>query len=119
MPMSSPKQSLLVLLIVPLVIIWATSARAQSAGLVAAYGFDAGTGTTAADASGNNNAGTLTAATWSASGRFGSALMFNGSSARVTVPSAASLNLTGAMTLEAWVRPTAQQSGWRAIVQKQ
>ncbi len=35
------------------------------------------------------------------------------------VPSAASLNLTTGMTLSAWIRPTASQSGWRTIVQRQ
>ena len=34
-------------------------------GLVAAYGFDAGSGTTAVDQSGNGNTGTLSNATWS------------------------------------------------------
>ena len=52
-------------------------------------------------------------------GRFGSALSFNGSSARVRVPDAASLDLTAGVTLEAWVFPAAGQSDWRAIVQKE
>src|SRR5215207_3581729 len=80
------------------------SARAQ-AGPVAAYGFDAGSGTVAADASGLNHSGTLVDATWTGSGRFGGALSFNGTSAYVQVPDADALDLAGAMTLEAWVRP--------------
>ncbi len=59
---------------------------AQAPGLVAAYGFDEGSGATALDSSGNNNNGTITNATWTASGKFGSALNFNGSNAWVTVP---------------------------------
>ena len=47
-------------------------------GLVAAYGFDEGTGTTTADSSGNGNTGTLTNATWTTAGKFGKALSFNG-----------------------------------------
>jgi glucose/arabinose dehydrogenase/fibronectin type 3 domain-containing protein len=86
-------------------------------GLVAGYSFDAGSGSTAADSSGNNNTGTITAATWT-TGKYGGALNFNGS-ARVQVPSAPSLNLTSGMTLAAWIKPTVNQSGWVTIVQKQ
>ena len=55
-------------------------------GLVAAYGFDEGSGTTTADQSGNGNTGTLSNATWSTAGKFGNALSFNGTNAWVTVP---------------------------------
>jgi hypothetical protein len=75
-------------------------------GLVAAYGFNEGSGGTASDASGNNNSGTVTNATWSNTAKFGKSLQFNGSNARVWVPSSGSLNLTSGMTLMAWVRPT-------------
>src|SRR5882762_4851371 len=93
-------------------------AGAQIPGLVAAYAFNEGSGTTVADISGNNNNGTITAATWTTAGKFGNALVFNGTSARVTVPNAASLQLTTGMTLEAWVFPTATPTNWRAIVDK-
>src|SRR3989441_755782 len=93
-------------------------ASAQTPGLVAAYAFNEGSGTTVADISGNNNNGTITAATWTTAGKFGNALAFNGTSALVTVPNAASLQLTTGMTLEAWVFPTATPTGWRAIVDK-
>src|SRR5262249_27498968 len=46
-------------------------------GLVAAYAFDEGSGTTVADASGNGNTGTVVGAAWSTSGKFGNALVFN------------------------------------------
>ena len=78
-----------------------------------------GSGATTADASGNGNTGTITGATWTTQGRFGNALSFNGASSVVRVASSASLNLTSAMTLSAWIRPTAAQSGWRTIVQRQ
>jgi len=87
-------------------------------GLVAAYAFNEGAGSTVADASGNNNTGTISGATWTTGGRFGSALVFNGGSAVVTIPSAASLQLTTGMTLEAWVYPTSMLSWWRSIVDK-
>jgi len=87
-------------------------------GLVAGYTFDAGSGSTLADASGNGNNGTISGATW-VPGKYGGALSFNGSSDRVSVPASASLNLTSAMTLAAWIEPTASQSGWRTIVQRE
>ena len=58
---------------------------AAPAGLVAAYGFDAGSGSSAADSSGRGNAGSVSGAAWSASGRFGSALSFDGVNDWVTV----------------------------------
>ena len=91
---------------------------APAAGLVAAYAFDAGSGTTAADASGNHNTGEIRGATW-APGRYGNALRFDGDAAVVRVPASPSLNLTRAMTLSAWIRPSEPQSGWRTIVQRQ
>src|SRR5258707_6852059 len=94
-----------------------TRASAQ-AGLVAAYGFNEASGTTTADVSGNNNAGTLGGGvTRTASGKFGSALVFSGS--YVTVPHAASLNLTTGMTLEAWVYPTASGQWATAVMKEQ
>ena len=58
-------------------------------GLVAAYAFDEGSGTTVADASGNGNNGTVANATWTTGGKYGNALSFNGTSSRVTIPDAA------------------------------
>src|SRR5205809_7484632 len=87
-------------------------------GLVAAYSFNEGSGTTVADVSGNNNTGTLSGATWTTAGRYGNALVFNGTNASVTVPNAASLGLAPGMTLEAWVYPTATPTGWRAVIDK-
>ncbi|HEY3181756.1 MAG TPA: LamG-like jellyroll fold domain-containing protein, partial [Gaiellaceae bacterium] len=79
-------------------------------GPVAAYSFDAGSGTTLADLSGNGNNGTITGASWT-SGKNGGALSFNGSSSYVTVPDAASLDLTTAMTVEAWIFATGSSFG--------
>ena len=92
--------------------------RAASSGLVAAYGFDEGSGTTVTDASGNGNNGTITNATWSTSGKYGKALQFNGTSALVTIPDAASLHLTSGMTLEAWVNPSTVNAKWRDVIYK-
>ena len=87
-------------------------------GLVAAYSFDAGSGTTVADASGNGNTGAIANATWTASGKFGSALVFNGSNALVTIADAPELNLTTAMTLMAWVKPSSASTLFTDVIWK-
>jgi len=85
---------------------------------VAAYGFSEGAGATAADSSGRGNHGAVVGATWISAGKFGSALSFDGSGARVTVPDSASLHPTTAFTLEAWVSPTTTSAAWRDVVYK-
>jgi fibronectin type 3 domain-containing protein len=88
-------------------------------GLVLAYSFNAGSGTTVIDASSNGNNGTINGATWSTQGRYGGALSFNGTSNMVVIPNSASLNLSAGMTLQAWIMPTAVQSGWRTVMQRE
>ena len=91
--------------------------ESQATGLVAAYGFDEGAGTAFADASGNNNAGTVAGATWAA-GRSGSALSFDGINDIATVADSGSLDVSAGMTLEAWVYLVAR-TGWRTIAIKE
>ena len=86
--------------------------------MVAAYAFNEGSGTTVADASGNGHNGTITNATWAASGKYGKALQFNGTNALVSVPNAASLQLSSGMTLEAWVNPSTVSAVWRDVIYK-
>jgi len=81
------------------------------AGLVAGYGFDELSGLTVSDRSPNANTGTLSGATRALAGRFGGALSFDGVNDWVTVADSASLDLSAAMTLEAWVRPARQRGG--------
>jgi hypothetical protein len=92
------------------------SAGSQSLDLVAAYGFDEGTGSVLTDLSGHGNSGRIHGATWTARGKFGTALDFDGGGSVVLIPPSPSLDLTQAMTLEAWIQPTATQTGWRAIL---
>jgi hypothetical protein len=80
-----------------------TAEIASRAGLVAAYGFDSD-GPVAQDGSGHGLDGTVNRGTWTAEGRVGGALMFDGRSSEVVIPHAAALDLRSAMTLEAWIR---------------
>ena len=89
----------------------AAPACTPPAGLVGAWGFDEGTGTTVADASPAGNSGTISGATRTAFGRFGGALSFDGVNDMVTIPDANSLDLTTGMTLSAWVNPTVGAAG--------
>jgi hypothetical protein len=89
-----------------------------TSGLVAAYGLNAGSGSAVVDSSGRGNAGTVSGAVWSAAGRFGSALSFDGVNDWVTVADSSSLDLSSGMTVEAWVRPS-RLGGWRTVVLKE
>ncbi|PYR76157.1 MAG: hypothetical protein DMF87_18785 [Acidobacteria bacterium] len=84
-----------------------TGAAAQSVGPVASYAFSEAMGTTTADVSGNGNAGTLIAPSpWTTSGRYGNGLLLAGGLQGVRVASAASLNVSSALTIESWIYPT-------------
>lgn len=87
-------------------------------GLVAAYGFNEGTGSTVTDKTGNGNNGSIFQATWYTTGKYGKALAFDGSNDYVSVPDSNSLDLSTGLTLEAWVRPTSS-SGWRTVMMKE
>ena len=85
-------------------------------GLVAAYGFDEGSGTTTADQAGNANTGTVANTTWSSRRqvRQGPLLQRNellGDGQQLT-----SLDLTTGMTVEAWVNPTTLGNAFRTVV---
>jgi Concanavalin A-like lectin/glucanases superfamily/Divergent InlB B-repeat domain len=87
-------------------------------GLVAAYAFREGSGSFTADSSGSGNAGTISSAAWTSQGKFGSALLFNGISSYVNVGNAPSLQITGSMTVSAWIKATSWQFSQTAIVSK-
>src|SRR5262249_33810587 len=90
----------------------------KTPGLVAAYSFNDGSGTTVSDASGNGHNGTVANGTWSTSGKYGKALVFNGHSTMVTIPDSPALHLSNGMTIEAWVQPTAVNGTWRDVIYK-
>ncbi|QQR78684.1 MAG: VCBS repeat-containing protein [Candidatus Moraniibacteriota bacterium] len=85
-------------------------------GLVAAYNFNAGSGTTAADFSGNNITGTLVnGPSWTTAGKNDGALSFDGANDYVNLGASSALQLPGSFTLSAWVYPTTF-SGDRDII---
>src|SRR5438128_5675490 len=89
---------------------------AVTTGLVAAWGFDDGSGTVAHDATANHLDGALSTQTWS-TGKYGGALVFG--SGYVTVPDAPALDLTTGMTVEAWVNPSDDAGSWRMVAAKE
>jgi hypothetical protein len=89
-----------------------------AAGLVAAYAFDEGSGTVAADASGNGNTGTLAGVAWTAAGRNGAAVSFDGAGGAITVANSPGITLTGGFTVSAWVNPAAL-NGYQTILIKE
>ena len=96
----------------------ATSAPAGAAtGPVAHWRFDEGAGSTAADATGNGNVGTVAGgATWIAGKRNG-ALAFDGSTGVVRVPSSPSLE-PQSVTVSAWVRHGGSPGDFKYILGK-
>jgi fibronectin type 3 domain-containing protein len=103
----------------PVAVTVSNTAPPPPSGLVLAYSFDQGSGTTVPDSSGKGNTGTLASTTWSTAGKYGGALIFNGSSSWVTAADNATLDLTNGMTLEGWVSPTAAGTVWRTVIIKQ
>lgn len=89
-------------------------------GLVGAWGFNEGAGTTSGDSSGNNNVGTMTGGgvTWNPAGHTGSALSFDGTAGYLNIPNSTSLGLTSSHTLEAWIKPTSL-TGYQSIFTKE
>ena len=79
---------------------------APTAGLVAAYGFNENTGTTTADASGNNLTGTIAGATWTTAGKNGNALTLRRRQRHGVGRRQRRRSTSTRVTLMAWVRPT-------------
>jgi hypothetical protein len=96
----------------------AVGVEVHNTGLVAAYGFEEASGTTALDRLGHRNGSVLGAATRVTDGRFGKAISFDGTDDMVTIPHDSGLNLTAGMTLEAWVRPSALGGSVRSVLMK-
>jgi len=87
-----------------------------SAELVAHWKLDEGSGTTAVDATGNGNDGTLEGDPQWVVGYFVEALQFAGSPDRVVVPFSAQLNPEEALTFSVWANVEPGSSGWRSPI---
>ena len=88
------------------------------AGPVLALGFNEAAGSPIAhDSSGGAHDGSIREAQFVA-GKYGNALAFDGVNDWVTIADDAALDLTTAMTLEAWVRPS-DIAGWRTVLMKE
>src|SRR3989344_6172261 len=86
------------------------TAQAQTTGLVGHWKFDEGLGTTANDASGSANTGTLTnGPVWTA-GKIGGAVSFDGTNDLVSVTAASSINDLPALTFSLWIKPNLSQN---------
>lgn len=93
-----------------------STAAAIDDGLVAHWNFDAGKGNQLADRVGANH-GAIHGATWVPSGK-GYALKFDGADDYVDCGAGADLDITGPITLQAWVMPTAANRGEPGICGK-
>ncbi|MDF7808671.1 Ig-like domain-containing protein [Pontiellaceae bacterium B12219] len=76
--------------------------RSGATDLIAYWKLDDGSGTTAADSSGNGFDGAVTDGTWT-TGTDGGALDFNGSSSLVTLPASAFADVSDQITIAMWV----------------
>ena len=91
---------------------------ASTSGLVAGYAFDEGLGVSAADASGSGLTGSLTNGAGWGTGRNAGAVLLDGVNDFVELGNPALLQLTGSMTVSAWVNSAAFPGDDAAIVSK-
>jgi len=92
----------------------------HNAGLVGYWAFDEGAELTAYDRSGNSNDGTLNNMDdfdW-VSGQHGGALDFDGTDDYVTADHSSSLNLTGDLSMSAWIRRDNPQVDHGSVISK-
>ena len=85
--------------------------------LVAHWDFDEGKGDVLHDRSGNENHGKIHGAKW-VKLKKGCALQFDGADDTVDCGAGKSLDITGPLTLQAWIRPAAAKEGERGIAGK-
>jgi hypothetical protein len=87
-----------------------------TAGRVAAYAFDEGTGLTSADVSGSGNVATLHGASWTGKGRFGKALSFNGKTGYVAAGVTGLPGVGDPKTVSCWLYLNAKSSTAQSVV---
>ncbi|MCD6505321.1 LamG domain-containing protein [Candidatus Poribacteria bacterium] len=98
-----------------LLIPWFSSYAGVEEGLVGYWPFDEGRGKTVKDASGNGNDGKFVGKVEWVDGVYGSALKFDGETGYVAVPDDKSLDLTEALTVMFWFKPSEPLTGRRVM----
>ena len=102
----------LCMLVVIMGVIGVAGVYAQQDGFVLIYTFDKDEGGVAKDLSGIGNDGMITDAVWTADGRFGGGMEFNGSTSLIEVPHHSSLNPGGdKLSIMAWYKPLSFPDG--------
>ena len=98
---------------------WATVSVSTLPAPLAWYRFGEGSGTTVNDSAGNGYSGTIFGGATFGTGISGGDLVFNGTSGSVSLGNPAGLNITGTITLAAWIYPRSRsgiQDGIQDIV---
>ncbi len=105
-----------IILTVCVVIVTFVFAQFYPGGMISYWKFDEGQGTTAFD-SVDANHGNIYSATWT-TGQVDGALSFDGVNDRVIIYHSDSLNITEAVTVAAWVKPTGCTGNYEYLVEK-
>ena len=87
-------------------------------GLVGHWTFDEGKGATARDVSGRDNHGTVVGGAKWTKGIIGGALEFDGMDDFVSIPNESQFDMTGSITVSAWIQVESFTKPWQAIVTK-
>ena len=86
--------------------------------LVGRWTFDEGKGSLARDVSGRGNHGTVMGGAKWTDGIIGGALQFDGTDDFVSIPNESNFDITGSITVSAWIRVESFTKPWQAIVTK-
>src|SRR5262245_25190161 len=99
----------------------AENVASLAGGPVVALGFNEGSGSTTADASGNNNTGELVGGvSWTTAGKYGKALSFDGGSGVVRIPDSPTWKVDGltGYTMSMWVKVKDVSADYRIALGK-
>jgi hypothetical protein len=93
-----------------------TNTAPINTGLVLAYTFDEGAGSTVEDSSGNSNSGTLFNCAWTSRGKYGNALLFDTRERYVSAPASGLPAMNSPQTVAFWYYPNNKTSLTRPVV---
>jgi hypothetical protein len=93
----------------------ASAAKAADPDLIGYWKFDETSGTTAQDATGNGNDGTLNGDPQWVAGELGGALEFDGEGDYVDIGNDPIFNITGQITVACWIKVSQFTDSWQAI----